>query len=492
MNKYGLNIGPTTEDLRIPYLYTSRIAAAIALLVCLFAWNLSEVAASGPILEWHSVSSEFPQGFRVKVRAKSAVAIESIAIRIKIGQQTSGAYDYLEHEEGELVEGELFWRTDSRSNYIPPGTILRYNFEITDTSGQRTETEQSEFVYFDARFVDGNNNTLWDELTEGTVSVSYKGPVRKRAEEVLNTIVDTLEKMGPIMGEDAIGEPIRVTMYNNNKEMLGALPPRSATVGRELITEGQAFNEIGTLLVLGSGRLALGTASHEVMHIITHRVGHSIIRPIPPWLSEGLSEYANVDPGFSYDIALDFAIETDRLLPHLSMLTMPSKPEDVIIFYGQSRSTVRMMISQFGSYKMRELLMNHKAGKNMEEAMSVSYGFSLQELDSMWRKSIGSKPLEEITRQISRPTPIPQRQPLLYSLTPQANTEVIEDKRILELPETQPNQDDQTNTSVGCTANRTNSPFDLSSTGIFIGLIGLLIRRKRGTANIADPVIIDV
>jgi len=367
----------------MPKLHISSLLEMIALLVCLFAWNLSEVAASGPILEWHSVSSEFPQGFRVKVRAKSAVAIESIAIRIKIGQQTSGAYDYLEHEEGELVEGELFWRTDSRSNYIPPGTILRYNFEITDTSGQRTETEQSEFVYFDARFVDANNNTLWDELTEGTVSVSYKGPVRKRAEEVLNTIVNTLEKMGPIMGEDAIGEPIRVTMYNNNKEMLGALPPRSATVGRELITEGQAFNEIGTLLVLGSGRLALGTASHEVMHIITHRVGHSIIRPVPPWLSEGLSEYANVDPGFSYDIALDFAIETDRLLPHLSMLTMPSKPEDVIIFYGQSRSTVRMMISQFGSYKMRELLMNHKTGKNMEEAMSVSYGFSLQELDSM-------------------------------------------------------------------------------------------------------------
>ncbi len=77
----------------------------------------------------------------------------------------------------------------------------------------------------------------------------------------MDAIRQTLEIVGPVLGADTT-EPIRVTMYNNIKEMLEALPPGSSTIRRELITEGQAFTSVGTLLVLGSGGLAEGTASH--------------------------------------------------------------------------------------------------------------------------------------------------------------------------------------------------------------------------------------
>ena len=102
------------------------------------------------------------------------------------------------------------------------------------------------------------------------------------------------------------------------------------------------------------------------MHIITHRVGDSVFRRVPAWLAEGLSEFANVDPGFSYDIALDFAIETDRLLPHVYMPGLPGDSEDVIIFYGQSRSIVRMMISQFGPDRMKAFMASLKSGNNVD------------------------------------------------------------------------------------------------------------------------------
>ena len=49
--------------------------------------------------------------------------------------------------------------------------------------------------------------------------------------------------------------------------MLDALPIGSAAVGRELITEGMAFNEEGSLVILVGGSMANGTASHEVTHI---------------------------------------------------------------------------------------------------------------------------------------------------------------------------------------------------------------------------------
>ena len=214
-------------------------------------------------------------------------------------------------------------------------------------------------------------------------------------------------------------------MYNNTKEMLEALPPRSASIGRELITEGQAFTDLGTLLVLGGGRLALGTASHEVMHIITHRAGDSIFRRVPAWLDEGLSEYANVDPGYSYDIALEFAVETDRLLPHVYMPALPGKAEDVIIFYGQARSIVRMMIDVFGPEKMNQLMAELKSGKDMDDALMTTYGLDREALDSAWRRAIGAEVLDRSRVARARPTAAPRAAVPIYSLTPQAEAEVV-------------------------------------------------------------------
>ena len=384
-----------------------------------------------PVLESHSIASEFPEGFRVQASASSEKHdITGIAIRLKIGQQTTGVYNYLDVDEGAVSEDggrafELFWNTNNAARYIPPGTIITYNFEVEDSAGNRLETEPLPFIYYDARFVDDEGNSLWEEVSAGTVTVAYKGPVKSRADNILSVINETLEKMRPVMGDAALQEPIRVTMYNNTKEMLEALPPRSASIGRELITEGQAFTDLGTLLVLGGGRLALGTASHEVMHIITHRAGDSIFRRVPAWLDEGLSEYANVDPGYSYDIALEFAVEADRLLPHVYMPALPGNPEDVIIFYGQARSIVRMMIDVFGPERMNQLMAELKSGTDMDEALLEVYGVDRAELDTAWRRAIGAEPLDRSRVARARPTAAPRAAVPIYSLTPQAQAEVV-------------------------------------------------------------------
>ena len=409
-----------------PHYLLAALIAGIALL------PIGAVSAQSdlPVLESHSIASEFPEGFRVQAMASSEKHdVTGIAIRLKIGQETTGVYNYLDRDEAaDTQEGaafNLFWNTNNSQRYIPPGTIITYNFEVEDSGGNRLETEPLPFIYYDARFVDDEGNSLWEEVSAGTVTVAYKGPVKSRAENILSVINETLEKMRPVMGDAALEEPIRVTMYNNTKEMLEALPPRSASIGRELITEGQAFTSLGTLLVLGGGRLALGTASHEVMHIITHRAGDSIFRRVPAWLDEGLSEYANVDPGYSYDIALEFAVEADRLLPHVYMPALPGKPEDVIIFYGQARSIVRMMIEVFGTEKMNQLMAEMKSGKDVDEALMATYGLDREALDSAWRRAIGAEVLDRNRAARARPTAAPRPSVSLYSLTPQAQAEVV-------------------------------------------------------------------
>ncbi|MCH7800522.1 MAG: hypothetical protein IIC24_03150, partial [Chloroflexi bacterium] len=159
-----------------------------------------------------SVDSEFPDGMRFKAQIQGENEIDSVAVRFRIGQEIRGAYEYLEFEKANLVNSELFWRTNTSARYIPPGTIITYNFEIEDSEGNRLETEREEFIYFDARFE-------WEEVQEGPVAVAYHGPVKTRAGIILDAITETLSVMGPLLGADT---PItlRVTMYNNVKEML--------------------------------------------------------------------------------------------------------------------------------------------------------------------------------------------------------------------------------------------------------------------------------
>ena len=444
------------------------IALALALSGASAMWYDVPAYADGETIEVvsSSITSEFPGGFRIKAVVSGKNEITSIAVRLRIGQQSTSAYDYLCQERpGEectldsegVVKSEFFWRTDTAARYIPPGTIITYNLEIEDSQGESLAIEQSQFIYYDARFEDEEGRSKWEEVSEGPVTVAYHGPVRSRAEIILETIVETLAKLGPILGAGTEG-PIRVTMYNNVKEMLEALPPRSQAISRELITEGQAFSAMGTLLVLGGGRMAKGTASHEVTHILVHRAGDSIFRRVPAWLQEGLAEYANVDPGFSYDIALDFAVATGRLLPAMFMVSLPGDPEDVIIFYGQARSVVRLMINRYGEEKMGELMAVHKDGKNLDDALQEVYGFDRLELDNIWRESIGAPPYVPPESGRALPTPLPLPAILPYSLTPQPGTEAIVSKSDTPTPIPTPEPEPTATPTPEPTATATHTP----------------------------------
>lgn len=454
-----------------------------------------------------SVTSEFPIGMRYRLEATSSIEIEEIAVRFRIGEQTRGEYNYLEFEQsGELVDSELFFRTNTGARYVPPGTIIRYNFEIKDIEGNQLDTERMEFIYEDARFDE------WKEISDGAVTVAYHGPVKRRAESILDAIVITNEVMGPIIGADT-EEPIRVTVYNSVSEMLDALPPASAAIRRELITEGQAFVDVGTLLVLGGGNRPRGTASHEVMHILSHRAGDSIFRRVPSWLGEGLSELANLEPGDSYDRYLDFAIANDRLLPITSLSTLPGDPTDVIIFYGQARSLVRHMATAYGTEKMRELMAAMKSGKSVDDAIQEVYGISRVELENEWRDSLGAPEFVPPNLDAFLPTPIPRAEIELFTFdslentgagpTPAAGEEASptaepeptpapEPTVSLAVaatsepaaeataePATSPQDEDPGPVSGGaCGVPVNGGPLELSTFAVMLGLVGLRLRRR--------------
>jgi len=160
------------------------------------------------------------------------------------------------------------------------------------------------------------------------------------------------------------------------------------------------------VLVL-AGRSDVGTATHEMTHILVARAAGSR-GVVPLWLNEGLAEYGNLDQTISYERFLEWAVGTDRLIPLKSLRSFPGDPNLTLVAYGQGRSVVKYMVDQFGTEKMSELLTTLGTGVGIDDALGAVYGFDIRGLEDGWRDSIGADPYIEPTL---GPTPTPSADP---------------------------------------------------------------------------------
>ena len=326
------------------------------------------------------VTSEFPEGIRFEANFYSVEKLSDVRVFFQPISSNSPQYAYLDLFSSESSHnGDLFYRTDG-NRYIPPGTIYDYWYVITTQSGKEIKTKSKSFTYIDSRYE-------WESVKEGPITVMYHGPMKSRAITLAKAAEESLEIMGPIIGSE-IKTPIVVTLYNNNSEMISAVKSKSMTTSRELITEGQAFHSHGVVLVL-AGRRDIGTITHEITHILVGRSAGSSGQ-VPLWLNEGLAEYGNMDKSISYIRFLEWAMDTNRLLPFSHLKTFPGDPNLILVAYGQSRSMVKFMLDNYGPKKMSNLMSELKSVSDIDKAITKIYGKDLLTLESDWRRSIGA------------------------------------------------------------------------------------------------------
>ena len=342
------------------------------------------------------LESNFPKDIRFYTSFETDIEIDDVRVRFTTGPATTGQYDYLDLTERSesLIDGELLWRVNTSARYLPPGTTVDFVFEAIDKEGNEYLSEQYSQMVFDARYE-------WDIVSRGPIHVYYHGPVQVRAERLAEAAEESMELMGPIIGSE-IETPIIVTLYNNNAEMIGAVSARSATISRELITEGQAFYDHSVVLVL-SGNRDIGTLTHELTHILVGRAASGSNALVPLWLNEGLAEYGNLDKGLSYVYFLDWAVDTNRLIPFTRLQSFPGDPNMVIVSYGQSRNFVEYLIETYGPEKIAETIASIAEGRSGDIAIRNVYGKTVQQLDNEWRADIGADPYVPPT-----PTSIPE------------------------------------------------------------------------------------
>mgnify|MGYP001158236914 CR=1 FL=1 len=343
----------------------------------------------------------FPEKITFLFEGKTKKKIQDIKVNFKTGERKTlqyGYMDFIQKKDSDTVSSSMDFRINTQSGFIPPGSKISWSMIFYFDDGSQFITDEQEFIMLDTRFDD------WDFVESEKIRIYYRYS-KSRANKLLEECDLLLDEMAPIVG--SFDEQIRMTLYNNYSEMIDAIRSKSKTSDRELVVAGQAFEESSVVLVL-AGRNDIGTATHEIMHILVGRATEGSIS-LPLWLNEGLAEYANRDKTVSYDLYLDWGIGTNQLKPLSQLLTFPGDPKLTLVAYGQSRSVVNYMIDNYGVEAMNSLLTNLSEGMTVNESILDSYGLELDALDSQWRKSIGAgpyKPRENTTITITKNNPV--------------------------------------------------------------------------------------
>jgi len=393
-----------------------RVSVSILILIIVLGGMFLSVAptqADGDEIQVlnQGAESQFPDGIRFFIQAQSPDEINDIRVFFQtIGQTSRSAYRAVEFDPDKSITGESFIHSGRAGEYIPPGTRIRYSFEIRDQAGRVLRTEEQIFVYLDIRYE-------WGTVSDGLITVYYQGEaMENRAGIMLKAAKETLERMRPVLGI-APKEPLHITTYSSYRDMSGALPFRSQTVRERLITQGTAFSQERVLLVLGGGNDFLGTTSHEFTHLLVADATGRASNRVPSWLNEGLAEFGNVENSGEYDEYLRRAISAGSLRPLWHLNTFSGTPGEIILFYGEGKSVVEYLVHTYGEAKMAELMRAIKKTFDIDKALEQTYGFNVYGLDSEWRLFLGVEPLpppEEPDRQpqpratfTPRPSPTP-------------------------------------------------------------------------------------
>lgn len=404
------------------------VVAMSALAIVIVATVTGAVSAQQPELVRFidaGFVSDFPTSIKFHAAIDTDLDVEDIRVRFGVGHGEKNRYNYLDLDRGDgsLVDGELDWMFNTTGRYIPPGSIVRFHFEVLDAEGNEHLSDDYETIMHDARYE-------WEEVDSGSIKVYYHGPVETRATRLAEAGSSLLDLMQPITGGET-ETPIAVTLYNNNAEMIGAVQGRSATTSRELITEGQAFHDESVVLVL-AGTRDIGTLTHELTHILVGRAAGGTSALVPLWLNEGLAEYGNLDQGLSYQYYLEWAVDTGRLKPFSSLGSFPGEPSLNLVAYGQSRSFVAYLIEEYGGAKIADVLASIREGNTGESAIRTVYGETLLALENEWRYEMGADEYVPPRSFAAPATATPEPTPVPVVLPTATPTAVLEPVQISE------------------------------------------------------------
>ena len=368
----------------------------LAVLLCLRP--SPAIAQSAPTVTDSGVDARFPDHLVFRANAQSAATIAKVRLRYAILPDGTAATGEAQFQPGNSVSASFALQSsDQTTLYLPPGTTIKYHWEVTDDAGASARTEEATYFHNDDRF-------QWTPIEQGGLTVYYYSGSEDQAGKMLSVGAEAIDAAEKLL-RTQVSYPVKVWIYDNVDDMRPALPRTSPTFEQQIVLLGVRISS-DTVLVLGDA--SFDTLRHELTHVVTHAAGESALGSLPAWLDEGTAVFSQQDKG-GFQNAIERGIRDGEALSVRSITAAPGDPAKVELFYGEAWSLVSYLNDKYGAEKFGQLFAEIKKGKRIDAALQAVYGFDQDGLEDEWRAAHQLPP---------RVTPTP---PAKEEASPEAN-----------------------------------------------------------------------
>ncbi|MEP7137200.1 MAG: peptidase MA family metallohydrolase [Chloroflexota bacterium] len=375
-----------------------RIQILLALILSLnlfavpsaFAAPQADVTNDQPVIQ-------FPNTITFQATIKASANITSVVLEYGTKQQTCGdviAKAFPEFTPSKSVD--VRWTWDMRqSGSLPPGASIWWRWRYTDETGKETVSDQKTITWLDSEH-------NWKTITKDKLNLHWYTGDQSFAQDLLNAAQGGLDfnrtKSGLVTETT-----INLYIFANTNDMKDAILYEPSWTG------GQAFPD-HDIVILGISQNDLDWGRKAIVHELTHvLVGHltfSCLSDVPTWLNEGLAVYSEGKLDDASQTQLDDAIKSNTLLTVRSLSSGFSEvPDKAYLSYSQSFSIAKFLVETYGQEKMTALLTALRDGATVDEALTQTYGFNIEGLETEWRKAIGAQPGTASAQPTAQPTP---------------------------------------------------------------------------------------
>jgi len=411
-----------------------RIQILLALILSLSLLAVPRVSAAPLADVTHDQPKlDFPNTITFQATISANANLTAVVLEYGTEQQTCGdviAKAFPEFSPAKSVNVEWTW--DMRqSGSLPPGATIWWHWRYTDETGKESISEQKTITWLDSVH-------SWQTLTSGELNLHWYGKDKAFAQEMLNAGTEGLGRNDKQAGLKT-DSPIDLYVYPNYDDLREAILYESSWVG------GQAFPDENIVIMGTSGSDSnwdKNTVIHELTHVLVGHLTFSCLSYVPQWLNEGLAVYSEGPLDSQFQGPLDQAIQNDNLLTIRSISGAFSEvASKADLSYAQSYSVVNFLIETYGQDKMTALLVALRDGATTDDALTQTYGFNIDGLETEWRKSIGAQPGTVSAQPTVQPTPtyVPTIIPVSGApLVNQITATAIPTSSLSEQPTTQP------------------------------------------------------
>lgn len=424
----------------------------IAILL-IFIWAWPAQAQNNITVTRNEAQVDFPRSVTFQLELADASDVAGVSLVYEVDR--SGCLEADTAVPVELNGNQAEWTWEMvRSGNPPPGATLRWAWQITDSQGNVTTTDEQSHTFVDDRFD-------WQTVTAPNIRLHWYegddvGPI------LLDAAVAGLDQLQNEMGI-MLDSEVQLFIYGESADM------RDAVLYIQEWAGGVAFSDYNIILIGVPPRIAeswgVPTVRHELAHLVIGQFGRSCVGGSrPTWLDEGLAVYAEGEPSESIRADLASATANNSFEPVRSLNGAFSAHGSAAgIAYSQSYSVVKFLLETYGQAQMQELILSLAEGTGYDAALEAVYGFNVDGLEQAWRQSL-DLPLRDIP-----PTPTAVSAQAIPTIEP------------FGVPESVPTEPAAAATAVAptATADPAGGICNLTAFPLLLVGFGLVLRRRK-------------